>query len=432
MLTSCDVAPFGGLTSAAMALQLLHRAHQSLVRLFAQIRHAAEDGFVGEGYHNTTRIRELRLPLALLLGKWPVSLLGVFRTPKRDAIESIPRIWPREAEVLRAVNSRLPDVPRCLVDTGPWTLSSYVPGRLLEKEVPKGGTYGTPLMSKLADVFAALADVSKDELPQLPAYWPRDWDSQGFLRCQVQFTNDAVYGANLARFGALFDAVGVPEDAAERFLAITPGLTPRPFSLLHTDVHPGNIVLSPRKDGTRPVVIDWESAMYGDPLHDLATHLVRMGYIDAERDAMINEWLRAMRPRHPEATEGLEKDLPVYLAFEHVQSVFPDVMRAALKLPTRPTDQDFAVAADKVCRAVRLAREALDLGESPADLPTVGAALRQWHESERRVAHACGQGEEGRGWKDLRKSGRRVGGAVSVRLGGVVTASLTWTVVTPW
>lgn len=145
---------------------------------------------------------------------------------------------------------------------------------------------------------------------------------------------------------------------------------------------------------------------------------------------MIELWARAMRRTCPEATRGLETDLRVYLDFEHVQSVFPDVMRASLKLPNRPTESDFAVAADKVCRAVRLARETLDLGESPADQATVETALRKWHESERRGAHACGHGEGAREWDDLwthRRRRRGLGGQVARgMLSGMLTAPLTW------
>lgn len=117
----------------------------------------------------------------------------------------------------------------------------------------------------------------RNDLPELPSDWPESGKSQAFLRWRAQFTADVVHQPNLSRFGALFDAVGVPEDAVERFLASVPELTDRPFILLHTDVHADNIVLSPGKNGDRLVVIDWESAMYGDPLHDLAVHLVRMG-----------------------------------------------------------------------------------------------------------------------------------------------------------
>lgn len=432
MLTSRDVLVLGGLLSAAMAFQLHRQAYQSLVRRFARIRCEADDGIVADGYHHTVQIRELRLLLGLLLGKRP-STLGVFRTPTADAITMVPRIWTDEAAVLRAVRPHLPDVPRCLVDLGASTLVGYVPGWVLARDVPEGGFYGTVQMTKLADFFVTLAGVPKGELPALPADWPRDGDCQGFMERLARFSTEEVHRRNLDRFGALFDGVGAPPDAVERFLSGAAGLAERPFSLLHTDVHRKNIVVSPRKNGERLIPIDWESALYGDPVHDLATHLVRMRYVDVEREAMIGHWERAMRPRHPDAIVGLEKDLPTYVAFEHVQSVYPDVMRAALRLlKQEPTEERFAKAAGEACRAVRVARRALGLGESPVGLPEAEAALRHWHDEERRAALACGHGEEAREGEGTRTSGHRGPGAVSGLLGGVITTALTLGPVIQW
>lgn len=51
----------------------------------------------------------------------------------------------------------------------------------------------------------------------------------------------------------------------------------RPFSLLHTDLHRDNVIFS--YHGDPPLIcVDWELATYGDPVHDLATHLVRTAY----------------------------------------------------------------------------------------------------------------------------------------------------------
>ncbi|WP_405735095.1 aminoglycoside phosphotransferase family protein [Streptomyces sp. NBC_00028] len=415
-----------------MAFQLHRQAHQSLVRRFARSRCAADDGIVADGYHHTVQIRELRLPLGLLLGKRP-STLGVFRTPQGDAIAMVPRIWTDEAKVLRTVRSHLPDVPRCLATVGTSTLVGYVPGRVLANEVPEGGFYGTVQMTKVADFFVALAGVPKDDIPGLPADWPSDGDCQGFLERLARFSIEVVYRPNLDRFGALFDGVGAPQNAVERFLPGVVKLTKRPFSLLHTDVHRGNVVVSPRKNGERLIPIDWESALYGDPLHELATHLVRMRYVDVERDAMIGHWARAMGPRHPGAIVGLEEDLPTYMAFERVQSVYPDVMRAALRLlKQEPTEERFAKAAGEACRAVRVARQALGLGESPVGLPEAEAALRHWRDEERRAALACGHGEGASEADGTRTHGHRGPGAVSGLLGGVITTALTLGPVIQW
>ncbi|WP_020140177.1 aminoglycoside phosphotransferase family protein [Streptomyces sp. 351MFTsu5.1] len=406
-------------------------ARQNLLRLAERLRDAPEDGLVGEGYHNMVRVKEIRQPFALLWGKWSGSYLIVRRTPKKDVIETIPRIWrDHESEVLQAVNSRLPYVPRCLEDGAGGRLSAFVRGRLLGRRVMAGGTYGSDRMTELATIFATLADVPKDSLPNLPDDWPVDTDTQGFLRWLVRFT-EGVYWFNLSRFGRLFDGVGVPEDSVERFLATVPELTRRPFVLLHADAHADNFVVAPGKDGDRLVPIDWETAMYGDALYDLAVHLVRMRYGEQERTAMIGHWADAMRHRHPEVTDGLETDLPVYLDFERVQSVFTDVMRAATGLPERPGERDFSAAADRVLDAVRLAREVLGIEDPAPQRQAVESALREWHERERRMSsYVCGHEEGARGWGDSRGNGRGrpAGALVTGVLSGAIVGSLAWAV----
>ncbi|MFD6289264.1 phosphotransferase family protein [Streptomyces sp. NPDC060205] len=353
-------------------------ARQSLVRLFAEARRSGRDGLVVSGHHNTNRIAHLRQPLAFLLGAESGKVLAKFRTPL-PTVEVVPRIWRRESEVLRAVAAHVGEVPRCLADFDTWSLHGYLDGRALADENPTE-RLGSARLLELAEFFARLAGVPVGELPPLPADWPGEGDSQGFLVWLARFAEEEVHQANRPRFGRLFDAVGVPVDAVDRFMRSVPRLTGRPFSLLHTDVHRANVVVVSDPGGGHLSVIDWELALYGDPLHDLATHLVRMNYDKSEQDLMTLMWTDAMRRAgHADMTEGMDVDLPVYLGFEYAQSVFPDVMRAALALPDRPGGQDLTEAAERVARALRRAREPLGLTEKVPDIRDVGQALREWH-----------------------------------------------------
>ncbi|MFE7836340.1 phosphotransferase family protein [Streptomyces sp. NPDC057474] len=360
-----------------------HRAHQALVRPFAELRRLSLKSEEVAGHHNDNRIGPLGQPLAFLLGVESGHVLAKFRKPF-DAIEVVPRIWRRESKVLSAVRSRLSEVPDCLVDFGKWSVHAYVPGQAL-CDVARQGRIGVDRLGALADFFACLPDVPLSALPKLPTNWPENGDSLGFLRWLARFTEERVHQVNRLRFGNLFEAVGIPYDAMQRFLSSVPSLTERPFSLLHTDVHRANVVVSWVPGGERLFVIDWELAMYGDPLHDLATHLVRMEYEKAEHDLMVRLWADAMcRAGHSEATAEMDRDLPHYLDFEYAQSVYPDVMRAAVDLPDRPTEREFARATDRVCRAMSRAREPLDLMDRPPlDRITAGEALRWWHKRDR-------------------------------------------------
>ncbi|MFE6958577.1 aminoglycoside phosphotransferase family protein [Streptomyces sp. NPDC057696] len=316
----------------------------------------------------------LGFALALLLRTVPFGK-GKCRVP-RDVIEAVPRIWPRESDVLRVVSRHLSEVPPCLADFGDWSLHSFRAGMALS-DVNPDGAVDDELMASFAEFFVRTAGVPVSELPPLPANWPGDGDSEGFLYWLVDFTERRVHRANRDRFGSLFDALLIPERALADFKRSHSGLTSRPFRLLHTDVHRANVVVNDR----RITVIDWEMAIYGDPLHELATHMVRMGYGKVEQARMTLLWGKAMERADCAAlTDGLSDDLPAYLDFEYAQSLFTDVMRAAMSLPVEPSGDEFQDAARRVCVAMGLAREPLQLMEVP-DMAGTLHALRDWHSS---------------------------------------------------
>ncbi|MFF4486846.1 phosphotransferase family protein [Streptomyces sp. NPDC001544] len=369
-------------------------AHQSLVRVFAEARRRGSDGLVVSGHHNINRIAALRQPLAFLLRQPSGRTPAKFRTPF-PTVEVVPRIWPSEARVLRALEGHVRGVPRCLADFGEWSLHEYIDGQPLAEAVPDG-PIGSERIMALAEIFACMAGVPEGELPPLPADWPRPADSRGFLEWLARFAKERVYKVNQPRFGALFDAIGVPRDAIDRFMGSVPAMTPRPFVLLHTDVHRANVVVVRTPHGERLSLIDWELALFGDPLHDLATHLVRMDYDKTEQELMVRMWTDAMRRAgHEGVSAGMETDLPVYLDFEYAQSVFPDVMRAALLLPHRPGERDLALAAGRIRRALQRAREPLGLIEEVGEEQVVVHALREWDAADEgrrllRVGHRGG------------------------------------------
>jgi Ser/Thr protein kinase RdoA (MazF antagonist) len=76
-------------------------------------------------------------------------------------------------------------------------------------------------------------------------------DPAGAARC----------GAALARLHAALDRVPAPPDSS------LPVPTGRPGRLLHGDLHPGNVLLSP----AGPVLIDWTNAASGPSAYDTAT-----------------------------------------------------------------------------------------------------------------------------------------------------------------
>jgi aminoglycoside phosphotransferase (APT) family kinase protein len=372
MATCCLAEAADSLPSAPMPPHQTRSARQALVQRLAESRRRRLRSELVHGHHNMNYIVPLGVVLALLLRAKPFSR-AKYRVPI-DTVEVVPRIWSRESDVLRVVTRHLREVPRWLADFGEESLHVYRRGKALSETNPSGAV-DERLMRSFAAFFAKTASVPASELPPTPADWPQDGDSQGFLHWLVDFTEIHVRLAHRARFGSLLDDLLVPENAMTRFKEAHTGLTSRPFCLLHTDVHRANTVLH----RNRLAVIDWELAIYGDPLHELATHMVRMAYGKQEQARMVELWTEAMEEAgHGELTAGVDDDLPVYVAFEYAQSVFPDVMRAALALPDQAYDGDYEVAARKICTAMTRAREPLQLVEVP-DLVRAMDALRKWH-----------------------------------------------------
>jgi hypothetical protein len=332
-------------------------------------------GLLLHGHHHHNYVVELREPLASIVRETP-GRLGKFRT-RLETVQVLPRVW-HEGDVLRALRPVLPGVPRVLLTLGHRALHSYVEGVPLCETAPPGSPLGEETLRRIAALFGDIADVPAENLPPLPPGWGSG-GSAGFLTSLADFARREVHWRNLPRFGSLFRRLGVPDDALERFTRDAKLLHDRPYSLLHADIHRANLLR--RKDGGLALV-DWECALLGDPLHDLATHLVRMEYTAQERRRMVELWRREMRQRGlPGRLAGMEQDLPVYLDFEYAQSVFPDTLRAARALPSAAGESDFDVAAASVHRALLRAEGPLGLPGVPGH-QEVKDALRAWHRAQ--------------------------------------------------
>ncbi|MET7450818.1 aminoglycoside phosphotransferase family protein [Streptomyces sp. NPDC005574] len=340
---------------------------------------AAASGQASNGFHNQNHVLPVTGPVARLLGRDPGTAVTV-RVRRADVLPVVIRTWENEASILRAVKGVLPGVPECLVEGDGFALHSHVEGVPLSSVCANGKPVDTLLVKALAELLAGMSQVRKGALPPLPALWPANHsDSQGFLRALARTAEIQIRRPNWPFFGGLFAALGIPDDGLVRLADSAPSMTRRPYSLLHGDLHRDNLIMS--YDGDPPLVcVDWELATYGDPLHDLATHLVRMHYPEHQRGEVIEAWAEAMRRVRPAAVAGLTRDLPHYLAFEHAQSVYPDVMRAAKSLEdsTDPDTLDGATAS--VHRALLAGAKPLGLRNVPGE-DEIRRILFRWRAS---------------------------------------------------
>ncbi|MER6073566.1 aminoglycoside phosphotransferase family protein [Streptomyces sp. NPDC001817] len=380
----------------------------ALCRAF--VAEAAARGRTSGGFHNQNYVLPLTEPMARLLGRKAGTLVTV-RLPRAGALPVVIRTWRSEAEILRAIKGVLPDVPECLTRGDGFAIHSYVEGVPLSSVCPAGKPVDGLLVGALADLLARTAQVRGPALPPLPSLWPRNHtDSQGFLQTLARMADLQIRKPNWRRFGGLFAALGIPEDALARLAERVPAMSRRPYGLLHADLHRDNVIMS--YGGDAPLIwVDWELATYGDPLHDLAVHLVRMHYPDHQWDEVVEAWACAMGRVRPAAVSGVARDLRHYVAFERAQSVYPDVMRAATSLEEAFDQKSLDEATAWVHQAVQAAAEPLRLGRVPGR-EEIERILFRWRAASVRSGAGTGAG-----------AGTQAGGG---RLRGPVTRAIDW------
>lgn len=346
------------------------------------LQRAAEQGRENHGYHNRNYVLTLTDDLmAAQVGRETGEHVTV-RMRRRDVLPVVIRTWDNETEILRAIGAVLKHVPESLVRAGDFVVHSYVEGEPLSRTSKYGAHVDPPLIEQLTGLMAQMAQVGRESLPPLPDDWPDDGDSQGFLRTLVRLADQQIRKPNWPEFGGLFNELGVEDDVLEKLADRVPAMTRRPYSLLHTDLHRDNVIVT---DGGAPplVCVDWELATYGDPLHELATHRVRMRYPSRQRRAVTDAWADTMRAVRPAAVRGLDKDLRHYVAFERAQSVFPDIMRAVGSLAEKSDQGSLDAATRTVWKALKAAEGLLRLRRVP-DQAEIARAIERWQESRRR------------------------------------------------
>ncbi|CAL9457705.1 hypothetical protein SUDANB106_02594 [Streptomyces sp. enrichment culture] len=235
------------------------------------------------------------------------------------------------AELGRHGVSRVPSARP--VGAGGPAVQDFIAGRTLSEVSPAGEAVAEEHLAQILRRFSELARVRPEAVTAARRCSRRERvaspRSSKFLRGLIRFTRRRAYRARRPEYGRLFDRLGVPPRAlgrTSRLWSEAGKLTPRPFCLLHGDLHRANLIV----DGSGLLwTIDWELAMLGDPLYDLATHLYLMGYPPSQEGEVVERWRTTVEAVLPGAGAAAGQDLPRYLAYKRAQSVYTDVVRQA-------------------------------------------------------------------------------------------------------
>lgn len=305
------------------------------------------------------------------------------RDPRPGLLWFDRRCFPSEDRLLMELQGRIDRIPEVIELDGHLCMQGFVEGETLGSRV-RSRTLSDRHAGQLGRLFGQLAAIKPDELGYVtrfcaPEDRPCDGDSAAFLHRLIHFTEDQVYRQHLDRYGALFEELGVHSSAFDRARRECSQLASRPFSLIHGDLHRHNLIVD---DAGDLWTIDWELAMIGDPLYDLATHLHLMRYPPREEARIAGLWRSEVECVRPGSSLGWERDLPHILAYKRIQSAVTDVIRTALALGPGPEPNWLMLprAARKLQRVLATAREPLSLPSVPT-LRQVMSAYTGWFRS---------------------------------------------------
>jgi tetratricopeptide (TPR) repeat protein len=292
--------------------------------------------------------------------------------PRADVMDLA--IW-QEPAVLRAIRGFVTRAPRLLwaQDHPPFQIHEFIDGEQLDTAAPRGVPVPGHVIGDVAELFGQLGSVPRERVPPLPAGWPAEGQTAQFAR-QLSAVTATVFRRFRPEFGELFAALGIPSDPLAAVLAQWKRLHPRPFRLLHTDIHRKNMIVA----AGQAHFLDWELALWGDPVYDFAVHLHKMGYLPAECQAMKQAWLAAVPGS---ASEGWEPDLDTYLAHERVKSAIVDTVRYTKIIASDPAaTETHAALAGKLADKLAAARAAGGAwaAREPDSPKKIAALIQNW------------------------------------------------------
>lgn len=144
--------------------------------------------------------------------------------------------------------------------------------------------------------------------PRIPETLLLDWDYESELAQSAEETLALAMSARYPSGQRCWERIG----GLRRVVAALPMIRSRMMNMgttvIHGDVHPGNVIVRPR-DESRPVaLVDWARARLGSPLEDVASWLHSLGCWEPEarrrHDTLLRAYLDA-RTRPEPITEEL-------------------------------------------------------------------------------------------------------------------------------
>ncbi|MFI0219887.1 phosphotransferase family protein [Streptomyces lydicus] len=241
------------------------------------------------------------------------------------------RVW-QEEDVLAALHPYVAHAPKLhhASHAPRFQVQSFIEGDLLDAFSPRESAVPNHVVDDAVALMAQLAEIPQGEMPPLPDEWPGSGSSAAFGRHLATLT-ERIHADYQEEYDEVFAHFGFPADPLTPVRERWAGLTPRPFAVLHADLHRKNMIVTAGSTW----FLDWELALWGDPVYEMAIHLHKMDYPQEQRERLLRCWLQALPS---ESTTGWRHDMETYLWHERIKSAIVDTVRYSKQVASPRTD----------------------------------------------------------------------------------------------
>lgn len=248
----------------------------------------------------------------------------LFRFPMPGSAIMDPHAF-KEKDVLKLLDEINVSAPKFIYSDpeGAFLVESFIEGVLVDVRYPPGSPLPEAMIDEMVSVLASMSALRINP-EQVKTYidpaWPLDGVTEKFTR-QLVLCSEKVFEQNYATHSEYYKILKLDNDPYAYFRERAKTLAKRPWQLVHGDISRGNAILDKNK---KIQLIDWQLALYGDPLYDIAKHIHMWRYLEAEKTLLIKK-LKAVLPKP--LLVNFDEDLEFYLSLEALKSVITDTVR---------------------------------------------------------------------------------------------------------
>ena len=193
-------------------------------------------------------------------------------------------------------------------------LEKYIEGETLDKKFSVEAMIPKTILSEISEIMGKLHSVNLSRFPYPYGY--TTFSVQSFY----VFVHDQIYDVCNSLYTESKELLNVLKEDLDKFFSTThKSFSERLPVLCHCDVHRKNLLVD--KDD-RLWLLDWELALIGDPLYDIAIHFQKMRYNTAEKEIFFRHYCEVTGLEY---SQSILDQVEIYRLMEAVKYAVVDI-----------------------------------------------------------------------------------------------------------